>query len=67
MTEYFENVRKIDSFQSKCSIPIDKLVSLPILVPEIQRNLDHNRVHVIIEFQKQLFHQLTQWFSTGVP
>ena len=57
MTEYFENVRKIDIFQSKCSIPIDKLVSLPILVPEIQRNLDHNRVHDIIEFQKQFFHQ----------
>lgn len=48
---YFTFIGKIDSFQQKYTIPIDKLVSLNIVVPDIQRDLDGERVDDIVKYQ----------------
>ena len=54
---YFQNTFNLDCFQTKCSIQIDKLISLPILVPEIQREINQDRVDEIVGFQSNFYHQ----------
>ena len=55
--DYFKLLYVIDKFQSKYVISIDKLVSIPILVPEMQRDVNEERVDEIVQYQLDFFSQ----------
>ena len=42
---YFQNTFNLHCFQTECSIQIDKFISLPILVPEIQREINQDTLN----------------------
>lgn len=48
---YFNLLGQVDEFQTKFTIPIDKLVAINVQTPEIQRELDQERVEDIVKYQ----------------
>lgn len=48
---YFNFLGNIDNFQTKYTISIDKLVSINVNTPEIQRELDQERVEDIVKYE----------------
>jgi hypothetical protein len=65
MDHFFQNLFTIDALQQKCCISLDKLVSLPILIPEIQREIDDKRVEEIISFQRDYFEKYKTFCYIG--
>ena len=53
--DYFKLLYAIDKFQSKYVISIDKLVSIPLLVPDIQRDVNEDRIDQIVKYQMDFF------------
>jgi len=52
---YLSFAYSIDNFQSKYYTTIDKLVALPIIIPEVQRDLNIDRVNEISNYQIEFY------------
>lgn len=46
----------INNLQSKLILTLDELLALTIIVPDLQRSVNHDRVQLIIDYQKERFH-----------